>query len=143
VIVPRDWKQGDSRVVVGVSGSPDSIRALQWAVDQARFRDFTVEAVTAFNPLGDVLGAKAHAATLLADSLAQVNTAGTSIIVLELEGHPSEVLLSQARGADLLVVGTRGLGRLREALTGSVTHTCAEHSPVPVAIVRGYPPSDD
>lgn len=143
VIVPRRWERGDGRIVVGVSGSPDSLRALRWAVDFARFRQVTVEALTVFSSRVHEEEAKAGASTILADSVAQVNTAGVQVAAVALEGDPVEVLLAQAKGADMLVVGTRGLGRFREALTGSVTHSCAEHSTAPVTIVRGYPPPDD
>jgi hypothetical protein len=49
--------------------------------------------------------------------------------------RPAPVLVDAARSADLLVVGTRGLGRAREAIQGSVNHACAHRSPVPVAVI--------
>jgi nucleotide-binding universal stress UspA family protein len=39
-------------------------------------------------------------------------------------------------GADLLVVGSRGLGSLSGAVLGSVSHALVRRSPVPVTIVR-------
>jgi nucleotide-binding universal stress UspA family protein len=41
-----------------------------------------------------------------------------------------------AYGADLLVVGSRGLGSLSGAVLGSVSHALVHRSPVPVTIVR-------
>jgi nucleotide-binding universal stress UspA family protein len=41
-----------------------------------------------------------------------------------------------AVGAELLVVGSRGMGSLSGAVLGSVSHALVRHSPVPVTIVR-------
>jgi nucleotide-binding universal stress UspA family protein len=46
------------------------------------------------------------------------------------------VLVNCSREADLLVVGTRGRGRAKEALLGSVSHACTHHTHAPLAIVR-------
>jgi nucleotide-binding universal stress UspA family protein len=52
------------------------------------------------------------------------------------EGQPADVLVAEAADAELLVVGSRGLGGFRELLLGSVSHQCAQHAPCPVLIVR-------
>ncbi len=44
--------------------------------------------------------------------------------------------VDEADGAELLVVGSRGLAGLREALLGSVSHFCCQHAPCPVVVVR-------
>jgi nucleotide-binding universal stress UspA family protein len=46
------------------------------------------------------------------------------------------VLLDEAASADLLVVGSRGLGGFAELLLGSVSHECAQHATCPVVIVH-------
>ena len=45
-----------------------------------------------------------------------------------------------ARSADLLVIGSRGLGGFKELLLGSVGHQVAQRSPCPAVIVRGRVP---
>ena len=54
------------------------------------------------------------------------------------KGHPSKVILdlSKSIGVDLIVVGSRGIGGVKEFLLGSVSHTIARHSSVPVLIVK-------
>ena len=54
-------------------------------------------------------------------------------------GHPAEVLLHAAAGADLLVLGSRGHGRFAEALLGSVAQHCVHHAHCPVLIIRDGP----
>jgi nucleotide-binding universal stress UspA family protein len=55
------------------------------------------------------------------------------------QGHPAEVLLDAAAGADLLVVGSRGHGAFAEALLGSVGQHCVRHAHCPVLVMRGEP----
>ena len=59
----------------------------------------------------------------------------TSIVVA---GHPAPVILGRLREGrhDLLVMGTRGLGRVGSALLGSVSQTVLHAAPVPVLVVR-------
>ncbi len=56
-----------------------------------------------------------------------------------INGHPAEVLLKAAAGADLLVVGSRGHGAFADALLGSVGQYCVHHAHCPVLVMRGEP----
>ncbi len=56
-------------------------------------------------------------------------------VVVE-EGAPAEVLLEEARGARLLVVGSRGRSRLAGIVLGSVALSTAIHAPCPVMLVH-------
>jgi nucleotide-binding universal stress UspA family protein len=50
------------------------------------------------------------------------------------QGPASQVLIDASRDAELLVVGARGLGRVKGLVLGSVSQRCASHSHVPTAI---------
>jgi nucleotide-binding universal stress UspA family protein len=55
-----------------------------------------------------------------------------------MEGYAPSALLEHARvySCDLIVMGSRGLGGVKELFLGSVSHNVAQHSPVPVFIVK-------
>jgi nucleotide-binding universal stress UspA family protein len=67
-----------------------------------------------------------------------VGTEGhVEIETVVVEGQPAPTLINAARGADLLVVGTRGHGELAGIFYGSVGERCVTHAPCPVVVVRG------
>jgi len=55
------------------------------------------------------------------------------------EGIPSEVILQEAEtcGANIIVLGDRGLGEIKEQFLGSVSHRVMVHASCPVFIVKG------
>jgi nucleotide-binding universal stress UspA family protein len=137
------------RIVVGVDGSTSSLDALRWAVAQARATGAVVDAIAAWEqqpyaygvgyyvpvPSSDLAAA---AREVLAEGIAKT---GTGVEPVEIrprvvEGHPAQVLIEAARGADLLVLGNRGHGGFAGALLGSVGQHCVQHAPCPVVIVR-------
>ncbi len=145
---------GSAKIVVGVDGSPSSRAALRWAVRQAVLTDGMVDAITAWHvpvtPYGytwapisvdeaDNLEEDARKALDAAIS-EEVDLADRHRVTARLiNGHPAEVLLKAAAGADLLVVGSRGHGAFAEALLGSVGQYCVHHAHCPVLIMRGEP----
>jgi nucleotide-binding universal stress UspA family protein len=52
------------------------------------------------------------------------------------EGSPAKDLIDASKGADLLVVGSRGLGGFSGLFLGSVSQQCAVHAHCPIVIVR-------
>jgi nucleotide-binding universal stress UspA family protein len=136
------------RIVVGVDGSPSSMVALRWAILQAELTDSAVEAVTAWRlpsryglaPVADgATDFEGHAGKILADALNEVSSVEPDVVIRSsvVEGHPAEVLVRAAHGADMLVVGSRGHGGFAGALLGSVSQYCVHHAPCPVLVIRG------
>jgi nucleotide-binding universal stress UspA family protein len=135
------------RIVVGVDGSPASTRALRWALNQAESTGGVIDAVTAWDiPTSygvgstvvdgeDLAGAAERS---LAAAVADACTAHPGVAVHRrvLRGHPAAVLVDQARGADMLVVGSHGHGGFASALLGSVSQRCTQHATCPVVVVR-------
>jgi nucleotide-binding universal stress UspA family protein len=56
-----------------------------------------------------------------------------------MEGHPAHVLLEEAEGAHLLVVGSRSRNELEGVVLGSVALRCVMHAPCPVMVVHQPP----
>jgi nucleotide-binding universal stress UspA family protein len=143
---------GMARIVVGVDGSPSSRAALRWAVRQARLTGATVDAVIAWQipvvlqnyswaPIYvEEAGDFAADARKRIDAVisAEVDPADSPLVRSQVvHGHPAQVLLAAAAGADLLVVGSRGHGGFADALLSSVGQYCVHHAHCPVLIMRG------
>jgi nucleotide-binding universal stress UspA family protein len=140
----------DALIVVGVDGSPSSIKALEWGIGQAALTGASVEAVTAWHfpnsygaPLPDSGDYPADAAEILEKAIAAARNictgpgeADVKIDRYVAEGPAAEILLSRARQARLLVVGNRGHNGLSEALLGSVSQHLVHHAHSPVVIIR-------
>lgn len=136
------------RIVVGVDGSPGSLAALRWAAREASKRSLTVHAVTAwefpmestFGDLGTVgdFHPVIAAEKILVSALADTGLAADdeTVTTAPIKGHPAEVLMQMAEGAELLVVGSRGYGQIFGALLGSVSHYVAAHAACPVVVIK-------
>ena len=136
------------RIVVGVDGSPGSDAALAWALTEARLRDARVDAVHAlhigqvvYTPFAPTIGIPIDELETAARQIVAnaVDRAGdhpqVKVTTKVVEGQAASVLLAEAHGADLLVVGTRGHGGFAGLLLGSTSQACSHHSPCPVVIV--------
>lgn len=130
--------------VVGYDGSHEAQRALDYAAERADGGDklFVVSAVAqppdfyggpelqhfidSAHRRGEELLAEAR------DRLRDTPDVETEL----LEGDPAEAIVrvAEVRGADEIVIGSRGLGRVR-AVLGSVSHDVLHLSPVPVVVV--------
>jgi nucleotide-binding universal stress UspA family protein len=141
-------------VVVGVDGSDSALRAVRWAADEAARRRAPLRLVTAFGWTDDVtvglpgLGTRYRDVLLdqsrraLATAVATVRE-GRPELALSQElrmGYPIAILAEEARTAQLLVVGDRGLNRVEGLLVGSVGVAMAAHAACPVVVVRGAEP---
>jgi nucleotide-binding universal stress UspA family protein len=142
---------GQGAIVVGVDGSDQAKAALRWAVDQARRTGQRVRVVSAWRvPALMYAGAFETAADLdprelervagetLEEAVGELGDAadGVEIERCVRQGQAADVLVEESQDADLLVVGSRGLGGFRELLLGSVSHQCSQHATCPVLIIR-------
>ena len=152
VIVPSGAESpGDGRIVVGVDGSVGSRLALEWALAEASAVGGNVEAVMVIpapspelpphlpEALRSRAGEDSPAARDLAQFVDSVLGAAPSVsgkvIETVLHGNPAHTLRLHASGADMLVLGRRGLGSIHEAFSGSVSSWCSHHTNRPVVIV--------
>jgi nucleotide-binding universal stress UspA family protein len=143
-------------IVVGVDGSEGSVRALRWAVEEARLRDAQLRVIHAWYvplilsaPSDETFGIPPPAGSLdevrtalareagkvLAASLQGTGSDEGQVVGEVIEGKPARVLTEAAAEADLLVVGSRGLGGFTGLLLGSVSQQCAHHARCPLVVV--------
>jgi nucleotide-binding universal stress UspA family protein len=133
------------RIVVGVDGSPGSHAALGWAIAEAQMRKVPLHAVMCWP--GDSGARAGGLPTRLSDpdpaglrAFLDETTAvagGAPIIMTGsvVRGNPAQVLAAAAMGADLLVVGCRGHGRVVGTLLGSVSQLLVTLAPCAVIVV--------
>jgi nucleotide-binding universal stress UspA family protein len=136
---------GPKWIVVGVDGSETSHRALDWALEEGRARKAGVEVVHAWNVPALAVPALTNAycpfddaaRRIVKKALEQADTSGLSMPVRPVarRGSGAEVIVRLADGADLVVVGSRGLGGFKGLLLGSVSHQVTHHAPCPVVVV--------
>ncbi len=134
-------------IVVGVDGTERSEYAAHVAADIAQKYDATLILVYAYDPVPRYLGtslyeeavarAIAHGEEVLEQTTSRLPPSVQAEQEL-LEGPPAAAILRvvEARRADLVVIGSRGLGEIAALALGSVGHKLIQQSPVPVLIVK-------
>ncbi|GAA5076196.1 nucleotide-binding universal stress UspA family protein [Thermocatellispora tengchongensis] len=149
VVVPQVSIAPYGRIVVGYDGTAWSEAALDYAFRQAAGRGARLQAVYAWHmpalspyavPYSSLVEEVfcAHCATvrqMLApwrEKYPEVQMEETAVCA-----HPVAALRDAGAMADLVVVGSRGLGTLGCAVLGSVSHGVLRHARRPVAVVRG------
>jgi len=143
-------------VVAGVGSSAEARTALRFAAAEAILRKIPLIPVHAVYPdyastqtgpgrgtadNDDLLPPLDRARAQL-DILIRSELAGTSLTArpIAVYGDPERVLLTWTESAALVVVGTRGTGRIHAALLGSVSTYLLQHGHCPIAVVP-TPPS--
>ncbi|MFI2206516.1 universal stress protein [Streptomyces sp. NPDC020192] len=136
-------------LVVGVDGSEPSLRAVDWAADEAALRDLPLRLVYASlweryegTSLADDLGKppdQVMAEDIVETAARRVRTRRPDVKVTidVLPEEPEYALVRESRTAAAMVLGSRGRSSLAEALLGSVSVTVAGHAHCPVIVLRG------
>ena len=161
MILRRDEAAGRSghiepatpRIVVGVDGSGAARQALAWALEEARLRHASVDVVHAWRmPYPDgypvrtltvppALEVEQEARRLLDAAVGSAAGTGATrvepILVCDSAGR---ALIDTAKGADMVVVGSRGRGGFAGLLLGSVSQKVLHHAACPVVVI---PPAPD
>jgi nucleotide-binding universal stress UspA family protein len=138
-------------IVVGMDGSGDSHRALEWAMREAAARKTDLTVLTVIStmaspwtghplsvPNGDAAVDQVRQAAQDAVAKAESDLGEakpTSTMVRAFVGYPSQALIDASRTAELVVVGSRGGGGFGSLLLGSTSSQVAHHAACPVVIV--------
>jgi nucleotide-binding universal stress UspA family protein len=145
------------KILVPVDGSPASLEAVRQALRmvQGGLRASLVlanvqepatlyEMLLAHDPeVIEKVSAEAGL-HLLEPARALVREAGVEHEIEVAAGDPAHTLIDVLEnfGCDMVVMGARGLGTLRSAMLGSVSHEVLHAAPVPVLIVKQAPPPE-
>jgi nucleotide-binding universal stress UspA family protein len=137
------------KILLAVDGSEHALRAATVAGDLARVvqpNEFRV--VVAYDPvpiylgepnLGQAIAARMHESQEIFEKAKEkVGKIAVEVDAELIEGPTAEAIVSVAatRKSDLIVMGSRGLGRLAGALLGSNSQKVLSHASCPVLIVR-------
>ncbi|MGQ5635818.1 MULTISPECIES: universal stress protein [unclassified Streptomyces] len=134
-------------ITVGLDGSSESRAAAEWAAREAELRGLPVKLVQVWEPVPEptaqapLLGAETHQHWTeripreSAEGL-RLRHPGVEVTTEQLTGRPAEALVDAAEDAELLVLGSRGLGGIGGFLVGSVGHAVLAHTRRPVVLVR-------
>ncbi|NLE10654.1 MAG: universal stress protein [Actinobacteria bacterium] len=135
-------------IVVGVDGSEGAAIALDFAIREAALRGSTLRLVSAWEIPASVLASVVAGKEFyeeFRETAIRVAEEAAAIVVerapaveheeIVVEGHAGKVLVENALDAELLVVGRRGHGTIREMLLGSISRHVVANAKVPLVIV--------
>lgn len=143
-----------NRIVVGTDGSETAAEAVRQAVELAKLSGAQLSLVSAYEPVSgrriqdeqegapaDVqhqIGPREDVNLVLDSAAAIVKQEGIEVQTHPVEGNPADAILEVAErtGADLIVVGNKGMTGARRFLLGSVPNNVSHHAPCNVMIVR-------
>ncbi|HVM09546.1 MAG TPA: universal stress protein [Acidimicrobiales bacterium] len=139
-------------IVVGTDGSPTATEAVRQATALARLGGGTVHLVSAYRPLEsyatvaealppnvhDLIDPAGIARGVLDEAAAKVRAEGVECEVHGRAGDAAQALIevAEANGADVIVVGNKGMHSKARFLLGSVPNKVSHHAPCAVLIAR-------
>lgn len=135
-----------NRIVVGIDGSESCREALRWAVRIAEPTGAGIDAIMTWDVPAGMVGPYVPTAwspaddakTVLSDTVqgAYGSDRPAGLRLLVRQGGAARILIEESEHAEMLVVGSRGLGGFSGMLLGSVSANCAEHAHCPVLVVH-------
>ncbi|MDJ1135485.1 universal stress protein [Streptomyces iconiensis] len=144
-------------VVVGVNGSPESLAATEWAAEEAQRRELPLWLLHASEAgwddtpkstrLPELSEPLRRSLLMLQEAERHISARYPTVTVQadQITQDPRDALQAAAEEAELLVLGSSGLGAVTGFLIGSVALAIANHASCPVVLVRadtGAPAGD-
>jgi len=144
-------------ILVAIDGSKSSERALDFAVDLATKYSARIVLISVFEPLSvsmitlgiglspvnlaeHIDGFMDFRKKILSNALKKARDTNSELVVTTIlaEGRPSDKIVETAKEqkCDLIVIGSRGLGGIKEFFLGSVSDRVADHAQCPVLIIK-------
>jgi nucleotide-binding universal stress UspA family protein len=141
-------------MVVGTDGSETAGEAVRQAAQLADRIGATVHLVSAYEPVSEgrlrderenvpedlqwMVNPREDVDATLERAAAPMRNAGVSVELHAREGDPADAILDVAeeQGADLIVVGNKGMTGAKRFLLGSVPNKVSHHAPCSVMIIR-------
>lgn len=141
-------------IVVGTDGSETASEAVRQAVELAREIGARIELVSAYEPVSRarlreeksqipddlqwMVNPREDVDATLAEASERVKEAGLDVETYARQGDPADAILDVAEetGADLIVVGNKGMTGAKRFLLGSVPNRVSHHAPCSVLIIR-------
>jgi nucleotide-binding universal stress UspA family protein len=138
-------------ITVGVDGSEDSQRALEWAAKEAGLRNAPLTVLTVHqvasnhwtgNPISypedapEVEKVRQAAEEFTQKVIGHVKPAPASVTVRAVNDLASRALIEASADSDLIVVGSRGVGGFSRLMLGSVSSQVVGHATCPVVVIR-------
>ena len=141
-------------IVVGTDGSETAGEAVRQAVELAKAVGAKVNLVSAFQPVGNqrlreerqqvpgdlqwMVNPREDVSDTLEEAAGRLRETGIQVETHAREGDPADAILDVAEeeGADLIVVGNKGMTGAKRFLLGSVPNKVSHHAPCSVMIIR-------
>jgi nucleotide-binding universal stress UspA family protein len=143
-----------SRIVVGTDGSETARRAVSEAAQLASQTGAELLLVSAYEPvpqsrlrseqldapddIAHTVGPREDVDAILKGASGEVEKAGVTVRTFARQGEPADAILDVAEeeGADLIIVGNKGMTGAKRFLLGSVPNKVSHHAPSSVMIIR-------
>ncbi|PRC42807.1 universal stress protein [Mycobacterium sp. ITM-2017-0098] len=137
-------------VIAGIDGSEIAVQAASWAVDEAACRKAPLRLVyvtKTTHAASDYADDVRNGHTCLHEARAALEATGAPVTIetYVVDGPPAAALLAMSSQAQMICVGSVGIGRYARSILGSVAAELAEKAHCPVAVIRpdSADPEDD